>query len=639
MRGIRIASVGVALAVSAAPVFAQTATSATPAAPVATLGRAIAAEDETPVVRGAYPNPTTAVTPLFTRGLTRAQGQPPTGTTLPPPRPVEGQPNVTEQRGNPMPPAGAANPMGPPMTAPMGPQMGPQMGPPMTAPMGPQMMVPMGVPGGMVTDGMNYGGMNYGVNPSMGHPYYGPPAYPNYVVPGGAVIPGPVIIPQAPAQPVSGVVVGPQPCPPGYGAGGGVSAGVPTAGIPVTPSRPSVGVGQTAPSPALQLEDPFFGGYNPAFPRARSAINTILDTPLLSNRLTLTAEYLLWFARAQNSPPLLTTSSPAFNGILGTGDTRVVFGNQSLASTQHSGARFSGIYRLNDCWALDGNVWFLGRNAGEFNATTNQFPLLARPFFDVNNSRNFSQIIAAPGLATGGANIKYDTSLWGAEANLRRALLCGPCSRLDFLLGFRNFNLTESLQITESFARTANSPPSIGVPTALSGQVVDRFRTENHFYGVNLGLAGELQRGWWFVQGRAAVGLGNMYQTAQIDGFQTINTTTGVQQAQGGLLALPGANIGTFKQTKFGVIPDIGLTVGLNLTPSLRLGVGYNFMYANSVVRPANQIDTGLDLRRIPNFPITPTPPAISGVRPSAFPLKTSDFFAQGVTFSLWWTW
>jgi hypothetical protein len=361
---------------------------------------------------------------------------------------------------------------------------------------------------------------------------------------------------------------------------------------------------------------------------------------LAFDRLTLNAEYLLWFARAQDSPPLLTTSSPQFNGIIGQGDTRVIFGDRTLALTRHSGARFSGTYWLNDCWGLDGNVWFLGRNGDQFLATSNQFPVLARPFFDVNNNRNSAQLIASPGLATGSAAINYETSVWGAEANFRHPLLCcGPCSRLDGLIGFRNFNLTESLQLTENFARTPNSPPSIGVPTALSGVVIDQFRTENHFYGVNLGLSGELQRGWWFVQGRAGVGLGTVYQSVQINGSQTINTTTGVIQSAGGLLALPGANIGNWNQAKFAVVPEASFMIGLNLTPRLRFGVGYNFMYINSVVRPAAQIDSGLDVNRIPNFPLTPTPPAIAAVRPSATPLRTTDFFVQGVTFSLFWKW
>ena len=48
-------------------------------------------------------------------------------------------------------------------------------------------------------------------------------------------------------------------------------------------------------------------------------------------------------------------------------------------------------------------------------------------------------------------------------------------------------------------------------------------------------------------------------------------------------------------------------------------------------------IDTLIDVTRIPNFPVG-TVPAAAGVRPSAYPLKTTDFFVQGITFSLMWT-
>ena len=72
----------------------------------------------------------------------------------------------------------------------------------------------------------------------------------------------------------------------------------------------------------------------------------------------------------------------------------------------------------------------------------------------------------------------------------------------------------------------------------------------------------------------------------------------------GGLLALPGANIGRYTQSKFAVVPEAGVKIGYHLTPNLRLAVGYNFLYLSSVLRPGDQIDTGLDVTRIPNFPL-----------------------------------
>lgn len=554
MIGIRTSGVGVALALAAAPGLAQT----PPATPAATLGRVsvVGGPVTEPVVRGAAPD--NRPSSLFPSQAFRTQtGQPPSGgTQLPPAKPVEGQPNVTETR------------------------------------------TPPGTPG---------------THPAPGT------TYPPYVVPGSY------------APPVSGPVVGGvmTPCDP--------YAGASTLATPVAPSPPAYIASDGGFLEQPRLQDPYWGSqWDPLFPRARAVVGAAV-APFSNGRLILGGEYLMWFVRAQATPPLLTTSSPAFNGIIGQGDTQVLYGNQAATNTRHGGGRFSATYWLNDLWALDGNIWFLAKNSGGFSTDTSQYPVLARPFVNANTGANFSQLVASPNLATGAAVINNETSLWGNEINLRRAILCFPCARVDALLGFRNMNLTEEINITESFARTPNSNTGIGVPTVTSGVVQDRFRTENHFYGVNIGLAGELRRNWWFVGGKVAVGLGTVNQQATIAGYQQLNTTTGVITANGGLLAVPGANIGTFSQNRFGVLPEVGLTFGVYVTPNVRLGIGYNFMYLNSVVRPAGQIDPVLDVTRIPNFPVG-TVPAAAGIRPSAYPLKTSDFFVQGISFSLMWT-
>ena len=569
MRRILLAGCGFTLSMAA--LLAQS--------PGVRLGKAVPVESQETVVRGAAPD--FGITPLFKPRPAARQtppATPPGSGILPPPRPLEGTPNVTELRN---PGAG---------------------------------VVPPGTPGVVVSP----------------QPF---PGIPNGPQPGTPVITGPVIgqsypntYHSAPPMHLGGGIPSPispdMPCPPGaaYAA----------------PSAPAMIAPDGGLLQAPRLGDPYWGLGDPLFPRVRQALNNTI----FSDRLTLTGEYLLWFVRAQALPPLLTTSSPQFNGILGQGDTQVVYGNQTPTNTRHSGARFGAQYKLNETWGVDTNIWFLGRNSSEFRASSDQFPVLARPFFNVNSNSNFSQLIASPLLSTGAASIVSETSLWGAEANIRRGIWCFGCNRVDALLGFRYLNLSESLQITETFQRTPNSNTGIGVPTVAGGTVTDRFRTENHFYGVNLGLAGELNRGWWYVQGRATVGLGSMNQIVELTGSQALNNNNGtITTANGGLLVLPGANAGRYSQYVFGVVPDVGLTVGLNLTERLRFGVGYNIIYANSVVRPAGQIDTGLDVTRIPNFPISPAPTAISGVRPGTPILRTSDFFAQGITFSLMWTW
>ena len=55
-------------------------------------------------------------------------------------------------------------------------------------------------------------------------------------------------------------------------------------------------------------------------------------------------------------------------------------------------------------------------------------------------------------------------------------------------------------------------------------------------------------------------------------------------------------------------------------------------------MRAGHQIDTGLDVTRIPNFPLPGNIAPLPNTRPLV-PLRTTDVFAQGVSFSLQYTW
>ena len=200
-------------------------------------------------------------------------------------------------------------------------------------------------------------------------------------------------------------------------------------------------------------------------------------------------------------------------------------------------------------------------------------------------------------------------------------------------------NFTENLSITESFVRTADSTMSIGTP-ATSGIVNDSFKAENNFYGGQVGLTGEVRRGRWFVNGRSTIALGTVNQTATIAGGQSLVFPNGsIGQYQGGLLALPGANIGSHTQNKFAVLPELGLNLGYHVTPHLRVFVGYNFLYLSNVLRASGTIDQNVDAARIPNFPLAGSPAPLGGIAHPAPQFHTTDFFAQGISFGLQWTW
>jgi len=138
----------------------------------------------------------------------------------------------------------------------------------------------------------------------------------------------------------------------------------------------------------------------------------------------------------------------------------------------------------------------------------------------------------------------------------------------------------------------------------------------------------QCRRGRWTFDLLGKVALGDTHERIIIDGT-TARTFGGVTEVQpGGLLALP-TNIGAVNHDRFAVVPELGLKLGYQITPHIKFTVGYTFLYWSEVVRAGDQIDTTVNVTRIP-FGTTPVGPA----RPA--PLgKTNDFWAQGVNLGL----
>ena len=162
----------------------------------------------------------------------------------------------------------------------------------------------------------------------------------------------------------------------------------------------------------------------------------------------------------------------------------------------------------------------------------------------------------------------------------------------------------------------------------------DSFRTRNQFYGGQVGLQYEIRKGRWYVDALGKVALGSTHQTVTIDGSTTFipaNSTAIVQP--GGLLAQR-TNIGHYSQNRFSVVPEVGLKLGYQLKPALRIFIGYNFLYWNNVVRPGDQIDRMVNTSQLPS--IFGPGQLVGPARPN-FSFRQTDFWTHGVSFGLEW--
>ncbi len=391
----------------------------------------------------------------------------------------------------------------------------------------------------------------------------------------------------------------------------------------------------TGPLPVDPAEAPVSPSFNPLRPR-----------------LYASAEYLLWWLQGQAVPVLATTSAPSDFGILGAPTTQILFGgNQINGNSPFSGGRFTLGYWLgcDQDKALEITGFFLGTRSAGFSTNSSLNPVIGRPIEVVPSqvpaataagvkiiNNETAQNTSLPNVAVGSLTIHAPTSLWGLAGNLRCLVCCGCNYRITLLAGFRNINLDESLTITENV---------MGLPTApapFTNQLItvtDRFATQNHFYGGNLGADARWYWGRWSVDVRGQVALGDTVQILDIHGSQHfvpgIATASGlvVQNFTGGLLALP-SNIGHFTHNVFSVVPEIGVNLGYQILPNLRGFVGYNFLYWSNVIRPGTSIDRVVDLTQVPNFLPNPSavPPAPG--HPAAV-FHEVGFWAQGLTFGL----
>lgn len=347
----------------------------------------------------------------------------------------------------------------------------------------------------------------------------------------------------------------------------------------------------------------------------------------------LGADYLLWAIKGGRLPALVTASSPDSRGILGLPGTSVLIGNTEVNRGAFSGGRFTGGVWLDDdqVFGFEGGYFFLAeRSANQVAASTGaaNSPTLGRPFFNVVTNLEDGQLLAIPGQQAARIMVSLTTSLQGAEATGIVGVWGGDHFRLDMLVGFRYLELDDKLGIAQQILFLPNAPVNPGSVVTQA----DAFDVRNRYYAGQLGVRAETcYQGLLFgLVGKLA--LGGNEETASIAGASRFARPGGNPLvSSGGVLALP-SNSGRFVRGQFAVVPEVGIQLGYQLTPHLRLFAGYTFLYWSDVVRAGDQIDPGLNAAQVPV--VRPAGPLGGPARP-AFSFHGTDLWAQGGTFGL----
>ncbi|HZZ26406.1 MAG TPA: BBP7 family outer membrane beta-barrel protein [Pirellulales bacterium] len=339
--------------------------------------------------------------------------------------------------------------------------------------------------------------------------------------------------------------------------------------------------------------------------------------------------YLLWWAKGDHTPPLVTTSPPGTDrtaaGVLGQDGTSILFGNTSFNNEARSGFYGTADYWLScdRCVGIEASYLWLNQHTEGFHASSDGDPILARPFFNTTTGAQDSGLIAFPNIQTGSIDVTDVTGLQGGELLMRANWLQNCQQRIDFLVGYRFLQLRDSLRAVE--ADTSIDPNGI-VPVGTTLDLLDNFGTLNTFNGADLGIAAQWQHCRYSLNLLMKLGLGNTQSKVAISGSTTITepTQTPVTNS-GGFLAL-GSNIGQFERNSFTMVPEIGATLAYDFSCHLRFTAGYTLLFWSGVARPGDQIDTNLNSALFP----VPTPPTTISPPPE-FRFITADYWAQGL--------
>ncbi|MBI2742477.1 MAG: BBP7 family outer membrane beta-barrel protein [Chlamydiales bacterium] len=380
-------------------------------------------------------------------------------------------------------------------------------------------------------------------------------------------------------------------------------------------------------------------------------------------------EYLLWAIKKNPLPvPLVTQGSLSdpIDGALGQPGTKIKLGRQRIDMGWMSGFQVTAGSWLNTSQqiGIETSYFLLPRTTQEKSLRTSGelgSPSYAVPIFDVTglwglNGVPGESVYLLPGPFEdtpgffGDFNLKISSQLQGAQLNGIYTIVKRPSFQLNTITGFRWLQLKEQLKFQASTHAAADAPFGFSFANTK-----DRFKTENNFYGGQLGISTGYATRYLDLKGALQVGLGAVCEAIHIQGssrtsdgnlfYKTKNTAN--ETLTGGIFAQK-TNIGTHHRQAFAAVVDASIQANLKVSRHLEFGAGYSFLWISALARPGKQIDRKINptltalaeaSRETVGTQQAPTPFGMPGPaqppqgpkRPK-FSVKNSDFWAQGLT-------
>jgi hypothetical protein len=377
---------------------------------------------------------------------------------------------------------------------------------------------------------------------------------------------------------------------------------------------------------AYIADGPVFGGPDGVYvPDDRTFLERLVPIGQMGTPYWGRIEYLSWSTERMNVPILATTSTAGTAqddaGVLGLASTSVLYGDRGLTNSDRSGGRFTLGRWLNDCQTEGWDITYivLESETDSFSADETTRAILARPFFNTVLDAEDSRLIAFPTFVEGSLQIDSSTEFQTAGVVYRRATMRSDDTDVDISVGYRYARVDDELRFRES--TTGLSGPAQGAEIDLT----ERFRTSNDFNGGQIGIRSvHRPTDLWSLELLSNFGFGSNRSVVDISGTTTTTTDDDVTSTTTGGLYAQGTNIGRTRRNEFSTFSEFDLTLRRRLRSGATLNFGYTFLLWTDIIRAGDQLDRQINTSQIP-------PGTLNGAARPAVPLKSTDFWAQGL--------
>lgn len=336
--------------------------------------------------------------------------------------------------------------------------------------------------------------------------------------------------------------------------------------------------------------------------------DSLLFPASTGHKYWMTGEFVFGWVSGPNVPPLVTTSIAGTDtsdaGILGDPRISTLFSGR-VTDDLRAGLRVGAGYLFDPEYGrgIEADFLFLGSQSSRFSATSDAFPILARPYIDANTEDPQAVLIAHPDQSTGSVTIDAKSgNYYAVHLDTTERIWNRGATNVSCLFGYRYGHYDDSLLFQQTI-----------VPNALPGTtIVSRgaFRARNDFNGLDLGLRAE--HSWNNVTlnllGRFSVG--HLRREVNIQGRQTTTVGGVPSTAVGGVYALE-SNIGTHRDDDFVVWPELGGMLNWQVRSNVRVHLGYTAIMLNQIARASDQIDFTVNPELFP-----PASPVADPLRP-----------------------